>query len=46
MDLISKSNISLGVDPLGGAGVHYWQEIADRYHLNLTVVSDVVDPDL
>jgi phosphoglucomutase len=44
MEVISKSQIKLGVDPLGGAGVHYWKAIADRYHLNLTVVSDVVDP--
>ena len=33
----------MGVDPLGGAGVHYWQPIADRYKLNLTVVNTVVD---
>ncbi len=44
MDIISKSKISLGVDPLGGAGVHYWKKIADQYNLNLTVVSEVVDP--
>ena len=31
------------MDPLGGAGVHYWPAIADRYRLDLTVVSDVVD---
>lgn len=41
-DLISK--VHLGVDPLGGAGVHYWHAIAERYNLNLTVVSEVVDP--
>ena len=34
----------MGVDPLGGAGIHYWGRIAERYRLNLTVVSDVVDP--
>jgi phosphoglucomutase len=34
----------MGVDPLGGAGVHYWAAIAERYRLDLTVVSDVVDP--
>jgi phosphoglucomutase len=34
----------LGVDPLGGAGVHYWEPIAERYGLNLKVVNDVVDP--
>jgi phosphoglucomutase len=33
----------MGVDPLGGAGVHYWARIAEHYHLDLTVVSDVVD---
>ena len=44
MDAIKASKISLGVDPLGGAGVHYWPLIAERYGLNLTVVSDVVDP--
>lgn len=44
MALIRDSKISLGVDPLGGAGVHYWKPIADRYGLNLTVVSEIVDP--
>ena len=33
----------MGVDPLGGAGVHYWARIAERYRLDLTVVSEV-DP--
>ena len=44
MDAIRSSNIHLGVDPLGGAGVHYWGQIADRYGLNLTLVNEVVDP--
>jgi phosphoglucomutase len=44
MDVIRGANISLGVDPLGGAGVHYWEPIADRYGLNLTVVNKAVDP--
>ena len=44
MDVIRNANISLGVDPLGGAGVHYWEPIADRYGLNLTVVNKAVDP--
>jgi len=43
MDAIRGAGIRLGVDPLGGAGVHYWAPIADHYHLDLTVVSDVVD---
>ena len=44
MQAIRDSGINFGVDPLGGAGVHYWQPIADRYGLNLKVVNDVVDP--
>ncbi len=44
MDLVRDSGLRLGVDPLGGAGVHYWGAIADRYKLNLTVVSERVDP--
>ncbi|MFK8162025.1 MAG: alpha-D-glucose phosphate-specific phosphoglucomutase, partial [Lewinella sp.] len=42
-DLLRESGINMGVDPLGGAGVKYWQRIADRYNLNLTVVDDSVD---
>jgi phosphoglucomutase len=44
MDAIRDAKISIGVDPLGGAGVHYWRPIADRYKLNLTVVNEEVDP--
>ncbi len=44
MDTIRGAKISLGVDPLGGAGVHYWAPIAERYGLNLTVVNQAVDP--
>jgi phosphoglucomutase len=44
MDAIRGAKINLGVDPLGGAGVHYWAPIAERYGLNLTVVNDAVDP--
>jgi phosphoglucomutase len=44
MDAIRGVNIRIGVDPLGGAGVHYWEPIAERYGLNLTVVNDTVDP--
>ena len=44
METIRGSNINLGVDPLGGAGVHYWKPIAERYGINLTVVNEVVDP--
>ncbi len=44
LEAIRGAKIRLGVDPLGGAGVHYWGEIADRYGLNLTVVNEIVDP--
>lgn len=44
INAIKNSKISLGVDPLGGAGVHYWKVIADRYGLNLNVVNETVDP--
>ena len=44
MEAIRGAKISLGVDPLGGAGVHYWGPIAEHYGLNLKVVNDAVDP--
>jgi phosphoglucomutase len=44
MDLIRSAGLKLGVDPLGGAGVHYWARIQERYGINLTVVNDAVDP--
>lgn len=44
MRVIREANLTLGVDPLGGAGIDYWEPIADRYRLNLTVVNDIVDP--
>jgi phosphoglucomutase len=44
MEAIRNSGIAFAVDPLGGAGVHYWQPIAERYGLKLKVVNDVVDP--
>jgi phosphoglucomutase len=42
-DAIRGSGVHLGVDPLGGSGVHYWAPIAERYGIDLTVVSDAVD---
>jgi phosphoglucomutase len=44
MDTIRDAKLTLGVDPLGGAGVEYWGPIADRYKLNLSVVNTAVDP--
>ena len=43
-DLIRASAIRMGVDPLGGAGVHYWARIAELYRIDLEVVSEQVDP--
>jgi phosphoglucomutase len=44
LDAIRGAGIRLGVDPLGGAGIHYWGLIAERYGLDLTVVNEAVDP--
>lgn len=44
MDSIRGAKVNMGVDPLGGAGVHYWARIADKYKLDLTVVNELVDP--
>ena len=44
LEVLRSANLNLGVDPLGGAGVHYWGLISDRYKLPLTVVNEAVDP--
>ncbi len=44
IEAIRGAKIDLGVDPLGGAGVHYWGPIAEHYGLNLTVVNEAVNP--
>ena len=44
MKAIRAANLKIGVDPLGGAAVHYWQPIADRYDLNITVTNPAIDP--
>ena len=44
MAVIAASGLRIGVDPLGGAGVGYWEPIADRYKIDVTVVNDRVDP--
>ncbi|MDR2986616.1 MAG: phosphoglucomutase (alpha-D-glucose-1,6-bisphosphate-dependent) [Nocardiopsaceae bacterium] len=41
---IKASRLHIGADPLGGASVHYWGAVADRYDLDLTVVNTDVDP--
>jgi phosphoglucomutase len=44
MDAVRSGSISVGIDPLGGAGVHFWPRIAERHRLKLTIVDDTVDP--
>ncbi len=44
MELIRGSGVTIGIDPLGGAAVRYWQPLIERYGLNATVVNDIVDP--
>ena len=43
-EAIRQSGIKIGADPLGGASVHYWTAIRDRYGIDLTVVNERVDP--
>jgi phosphoglucomutase len=44
MDVVRSGSVSVGIDPLGGAGVHFWPRIAERHRLKLTIVDDTVDP--
>lgn len=43
LEEIASSNLRIGVDPLGGAAVRFWEPLANRYHLNLTVTVNAVD---
>jgi phosphoglucomutase len=42
--LIKSSGVKIGIDPLGGAAVHFWQPIVDRYGIKATIVNELVDP--
>lgn len=44
LDLVRESGVKIGVDPLGGAAVNFWNPIAERFRLNLTVTDSTVDP--
>ncbi|MCP1271006.1 phosphoglucomutase (alpha-D-glucose-1,6-bisphosphate-dependent) [Acetobacter cerevisiae] len=44
MKAIRDAGVKIGIDPLGGAAVHYWKPIIERYGLNATVVNETVDP--
>lgn len=44
MEAIAQTGLKIGVDPMGGAGLAYWEPIAERYELNIEVVNTAVDP--
>ena len=44
MDVIRASGVKIGIDPLGGASVHFWRPIIDRYGIDATIVNEAVDP--
>ncbi len=44
MEMIRSSGVAIGIDPLGGAAVHVWAPIIERYKISATVVNSVVDP--
>ena len=44
MQAIQQAGLKIGVDPMGGAAIDYWQPIAEHYKLDLTIVNPVVDP--
>jgi phosphoglucomutase len=44
MDAIREAGVKIGIDPLGGAAVHYWQPIIERYRIDATILNDAVDP--
>jgi len=44
MALIKSSGVKIGIDPLGGAAVHYWQPLIEHYGIDATIVNEAVDP--
>jgi phosphoglucomutase len=44
LEAIRSAKLKIGVDPLGGAAVHYWGRLADRFKLDLTVTDGTIDP--
>jgi phosphoglucomutase len=43
-EAIRSTGLKIGIDPLGGAAAAYWQPVAERYHINITVVNPKIDP--
>ncbi|OGQ91955.1 MAG: phosphoglucomutase, alpha-D-glucose phosphate-specific [Deltaproteobacteria bacterium RIFOXYA12_FULL_58_15] len=44
IDVIKGAKVRIGADPMGGSGIAYWQPIAERLQLDISVVNDVIDP--
>lgn len=44
LELVKSAGVNIGIDPLGGAAVHYWHPIIERYGLKATVVNEAIDP--
>jgi phosphoglucomutase len=44
MDAIAASGVKIGIDPLGGASVHFWQPVIERYRIAATIVNQTIDP--
>jgi phosphoglucomutase len=44
MEAMAASGVRIGIDPLGGASIHYWDAIADRYGIDIEIVNDALDP--
>jgi len=44
MALIKSSGVKIGIDPLGGAAIHYWAPLIERYGIDATIVNNAVDP--
>jgi phosphoglucomutase len=44
LEAIRSSGLRIGIDPLGGAAIHYWEPLAEQFGLNITVVNKVIDP--
>jgi len=44
LEAVAKAGVSIGVDPMGGSSVNFWEPVAEHYGLNLAVVNDTIDP--
>ena len=44
LSLVKSAGVKIGIDPLGGAAVHFWEPVIERYGIHATVVNDAIDP--